>query len=82
MIGEGNGTIAVGEVGQEKLSLTTFDLPQGHYYLFVGAYDPKGKIAGLTQLDFQITSVLPSQPVANFNSNVTIGYAPLSVQFN
>ncbi len=75
LIGKGNGTIAVG-VGQEKLPLTTFELPEGHYYLFVGAYDPKGKIAGLTQLDLQIALLL-SQPVAN----VTTGSAPLSVQF-
>ena len=56
LIGTGNGSIAVGQVGQQKLSLTTFDLPAGNYYLFVGAYDPKGKIAGLTQLDLEITS--------------------------
>jgi len=56
LIGGGNGSIAIGEVGQKKLSLTTFDLPPGHYYLFVGAYDPKKKIAGLTQLGIDIES--------------------------
>lgn len=85
LIGEGNGTIAVGEIGQENLSLTTFDLPQGHYYLFAGAYDPKGKIAGLTQQNIEIKSpvvFIPPMPVANFSSNVMIGFAPLLVQFN
>ena len=82
LIGDGNGSLALGEPGQKNLSLTTSELPEGHYFLFAGAYDPKMKIAGLTQLDIEITS-LPTQtlPVANFISNVTSGYAPLSVQF-
>jgi methanogen extracellular protein (TIGR04279 family) len=82
LIGAGNGSAAIGETGQKNLSLTTFELPEGHYYLFAGAYDPKGRIAGITQSEIEITS-LPIQtlPVASFTSSVTSGYAPLSVQF-
>ncbi|WP_235284200.1 TIGR04279 domain-containing protein [Methanosarcina sp. 1.H.A.2.2] len=54
LIGEGNGAIAVGEAGQEALSITAFDLPVGDYYLFVGAYSPEEGLAGLTQLDVEI----------------------------
>ncbi len=67
LIGEGNGSIAVGEIGQKNLSLTTYDLPEGHYYLFIGAYSPQTKIAGLTQREIDIVPLLP---VANFVSNV------------
>jgi methanogen extracellular protein (TIGR04279 family)/PGF-pre-PGF domain-containing protein/uncharacterized repeat protein (TIGR01451 family) len=82
LIGEGNGSIAVGEQGQDKLSLTTFDLPQGLYYLFVGAYDPKGKIAGLSQLIIEIAPRNAQvHPVANFTKSVTSSNAPLSVRF-
>ncbi len=54
LIGEGNGAIAVGEEGQEALSITAFDLPAGCYYLFVGAYSPEDGLAGLTQLEIEI----------------------------
>lgn len=82
LIGEGNGSLAIGEPGQKNLSLTTSELPEGHYYLFAGAYDPTRKIAGLTQLEIEITHP-PTRtlPVANFTSSVTNGQAPLSVQF-
>ena len=54
MIGEGNGSIAIGENGQKNLSLTAFDLPAGHYYLFVGAYRSGKGLAGLTQLELKL----------------------------
>ena len=54
LIGEGNGSLAIGEVGQESLSITAFDLPVGDYYLFVGAYSPEDGLAGLTQLEVEI----------------------------
>jgi methanogen extracellular protein (TIGR04279 family)/PGF-pre-PGF domain-containing protein len=82
LIGEGNGSIAIGEIGQKNLSLTTSDLSPGHYYLFIGAYSPQTKIAGLTQREIDIASLLPpNPPVANFVTNVTSGYAPLAVLF-
>ncbi len=87
LIGEGNGSIAIGEIGQNSLSLTASELPEGHYYLFAGAYDPNRKIAGLTQLEVEISPVLDQEqpetvlPVANFSTNVTSGYAPLTAQF-
>ena len=58
LIGAGNGSLAIGETGQKNLSLTTSELPEGHYYLFAGAYDPKRKIAGLTQSESEITICL------------------------
>jgi len=54
LIGEGNGAIAIGESGQKKLSLTTFDLPVGCYYLLVGAYSPEDGLVGITQKEVQI----------------------------
>jgi methanogen extracellular protein (TIGR04279 family)/PGF-pre-PGF domain-containing protein len=67
LVGEGEGSIAIGENGQNKLSLTAFDLPQGQYYLFVGAYGPKKELAGLTQLEVEIKSKsippLPPTPI-------------------
>jgi methanogen extracellular protein (TIGR04279 family)/PGF-pre-PGF domain-containing protein len=64
LIGEGEGSIAIGKNGQNKLSLTAFDLPQGHYYLFVGAYGQKKELAGLTQLEVEIKpkSIPPLPP--------------------
>lgn len=82
LIGEGNGSIAIGEIGRRNLSLTTYDLPEGHYYLFIGAYNPQTNIAGLTQREIDIVSLLPpNPPVANFVTNVSSGYAPLAVLF-
>ncbi|WP_410508139.1 TIGR04279 domain-containing protein [Methanosarcina hadiensis] len=56
LIGEGKGTIAIGESGQNKLSLTTFDLPVGCYYLLVGAYSPEKGLVGLSQKEIEIKS--------------------------
>jgi len=87
LIGEGNGSIAIGEIGQNSLSLTASELPEGHYYLFAGAYGPNREIAGLTQLEIYISPALDQEqpetvlPVANFSTNVTSGYAPLTAQF-
>ncbi|WP_292380558.1 TIGR04279 domain-containing protein, partial [Methanosarcina sp. UBA289] len=56
LIGEENGAIAIGEKGQKRLSLTTLDLSEGNYYLFVGAYCPGKGLVGLTQLKVIIVS--------------------------
>lgn len=56
LIGEGKGTIAIGESGQNKLSLTAFDLPVGNYYLLVGAYSPGKGLVGLSQEEIEIKS--------------------------
>jgi methanogen extracellular protein (TIGR04279 family)/PGF-pre-PGF domain-containing protein len=56
LIGEGNGAIAIGEAGQKKLSLTSFELPSGNYYLLVGAYSPGKGLVGLSQLEVEIKS--------------------------
>jgi len=60
-IGEGKGTISIGESGQNKLSLTAFDLPVGSYYLFVGAYSPGKGLVGLSQKDIEIRSKASSK---------------------
>jgi methanogen extracellular protein (TIGR04279 family)/PGF-pre-PGF domain-containing protein len=56
IIGEGKGSIAIGEKGQKSLSLTAFDLPPGSYYLFAGAYIPGKGLVGFTQTDVEIKS--------------------------
>lgn len=56
LIGEGKGSIAVGEPGEKNLSLTAFDLPVGSYYLFVGAYSPEKGLVGLSQSEISIRS--------------------------
>lgn len=56
IIGEGKGSIAIGEKGQKTLSLTAFDLPPGSYYLLAGAYSPGKGLVGLTQLEVKIKS--------------------------
>ncbi len=55
LIGEGKGTIAVGEAGDSTLSLTTLDLSAGTYYVFVGAYIPGKGLVGLNQLETRIS---------------------------
>jgi len=56
LIGEGKGSIAIGEPGDKNLSLTTFDLHPGVYYLFVGAYSPEKGLVGLSQQMVHIKS--------------------------
>ncbi|MGB9940840.1 TIGR04279 domain-containing protein [Methanosarcina sp.] len=56
IIGEGKGSIAIGEKGQDRLSLTAFDLPPGCYYLLAGAYNPGKGLVGLTQIKVEIKS--------------------------
>jgi methanogen extracellular protein (TIGR04279 family)/PGF-CTERM protein/uncharacterized repeat protein (TIGR01451 family) len=64
-IGKGNGSIAIGEKGLKKLSLTTFDLPTGKYYLFVGAYRSGKGLVGFTQVEVDIT--LPIEQNADYD---------------
>ncbi len=49
LVGEGNGTINIGDKNQEALSLTTFDLQPGKYFLFTGAYEPGKGLVGIDQ---------------------------------
>ncbi len=57
LIGEGNGTISIGEVNQSTLSLTTFDLPPGDYLLFAGAYEKGKGLTGIAQTEVSIKAV-------------------------
>ncbi|MDR7666599.1 PGF-pre-PGF domain-containing protein [Methanosarcina sp. Z-7115] len=52
----------------------------GKYTVTLMSHDPAGKSV-ITKYNY-ITVIDPNIPVANFNSNVTEGYAPLAVQFN
>ncbi len=54
MIGEGNGTISIGEENQNTLSLTTFDLPPGDYLLFAVAYENGKGLASIAQEELTI----------------------------
>ena len=54
MIGEGNGTISIGEDNQNTLSLAAFDLPPGDYLLFVAAYEHGKGLAGIAQEELEI----------------------------
>lgn len=57
LIGEGNGTISIGEKGQNTLSLTTFDLQTGKYLLFAGAYEKGSGLVGIVQKKVYILEV-------------------------
>lgn len=60
IIGEGNGTISVGDENQNKLSLTTFDLPPGDYLLFAGAYEKGKGLKGIAQTELTISKAKKS----------------------
>lgn len=64
LIGEGNGSISIGEVNQDTLSLTAFDLLPGDYLLFTGAYEPGKGIVGIDQEELTIyaTGTSPTEP--------------------
>jgi len=56
LIGEGNGTITIGEENESILSLTAFDLAPGDYLLFAGAYEKGKGIVGIDQKELTIVS--------------------------
>ncbi len=56
LIGEGNGTITIGEENESNLSLTAFDLAPGDYLLFAGAYEKDKGIVGVDQKELTIVS--------------------------
>ena len=56
LIGEGNGTITIGEENESNLSLTAFDLAPGDYLLFAGAYEKDKGIVGIDQKELTIVS--------------------------
>jgi len=60
MIGEGNGTISIGDENQNKLSLTTFDLPPGDYLLFAAAYENGKGLTGIAQKELTISAAKKS----------------------
>ncbi|HET8685229.1 MAG TPA: TIGR04279 domain-containing protein, partial [Methanosarcina sp.] len=49
LIGQGNGTITVGEENQSILSLRSFGLAPGNYLLFAGSYEKEKGLAGMVQ---------------------------------
>lgn len=60
MIGEGNGTISIGDENQNNLSLTTFDLPPGDYLLFAAAYENGKGLTGIAQKELTISAAKKS----------------------
>jgi methanogen extracellular protein (TIGR04279 family) len=68
LIGEGNGTISIGEENQNTLSLTTLDLLPGDYLLFTGAYEPGKGIVGIGQKELTIFAAGTSQAEPEQNS--------------
>lgn len=56
LIGEGNGTISIGDKNQDTLSLTTFDLAPGDYILITGAYEPGKGLVGIDQDKLKIST--------------------------
>jgi len=56
LIGEGNGTISIGEENQSTLSLTTLGLPPGNYLLFAGACEKDNDLAGMVQKKLTISA--------------------------
>ncbi len=56
-IGEGNGTVCIGEENQNTLSLKTFDLPPGNYLLLAGAYEKDRGLTGIAQKEVSIREV-------------------------
>jgi methanogen extracellular protein (TIGR04279 family) len=49
LIGQGNGTISIGEENQSTLTLKSLGLAPGNYLLFAGAYEKEGGLAGMVQ---------------------------------
>lgn len=73
LIGEGNGTISIGEENQKTLSLTTFDLPPGDYLLFAGAYEKGKGLIGISQKEISIEKVKKTtESNINQESNVNL----------
>lgn len=82
LIGEGNGTISIGEQNQNTLSLTAFDLPPGDYLLFAGAYEKGKGIVGVAQTEVSIREAKKSdgsnKKQETNNNPVTESQEPLS----
>ena len=68
LIGEGNGTISIGEENQNTLSLITLDLLPGDYLLFTGAYEQGKGIVGIDQEELTIFAAGTSQAEPEQNS--------------
>ena len=71
LIGEGNGTISIGEENQSTLSLTSLELPPGDYLLLAGAYENDEGLAGIAQKELTISSTEKSyESVSKSNSSI------------
>ncbi len=56
LVGEGNGTVSIGEENQSTLSLTSLELPPGDYLLLAGAYENDDGLAGIAQKELRISA--------------------------
>jgi methanogen extracellular protein (TIGR04279 family) len=54
LIGEGNGTVCIGEENQNTLSLRASGLPPGNYLLFAGACEKGRGLTGMAQTEVSI----------------------------
>lgn len=61
LIGEGNGSITIGEENESTLSLTAFDLPAGDYLLFAGAFEEGNGLVGIAQKELTIRAYPKSE---------------------
>ena len=80
--GDGTKVEAVSDEGKNFIYFYvthTYKKP-GKYTVTLMSHDPAGKSV-ITEYNY-ITVIDPNAPVANFSSNVTEGYSPLTVQFN
>lgn len=55
LVGEGNGTISMGEENQSTLSIKSCGLAPGKYLLFTGEYERDGSLAGMAQEELTIS---------------------------
>jgi methanogen extracellular protein (TIGR04279 family) len=68
LIGEGNGTVCIGEENQNTLSLRASDLPPGNYLLFAGACEKGRDLAGMAQTEVSIGEAKKSNPNLSIES--------------
>ncbi|AKB12926.1 TIGR04279 methanogen extracellular domain-containing protein [Methanosarcina thermophila] len=76
LIGEGNGTISIGEENQSTLSLMTYDLLPGDYLLFTGAYEPGKGIVSIDQKELTIFAAGTSQTEPDQDSEKELNSKP------
>jgi hypothetical protein len=75
LIGEGNGTVCIGEENQNTLSLRASGLPPGNYLLFAGACEKGRGLTGMAQTEVSIGEAKKS------NTNLSIeGQSPSNLE--